>query len=111
VWQQRVQRWADSGLTAKEFAAETGVNVHTLTHWKWRLSAAQGRGAATADRQPSPGFVEIAAPPVPSGARTTTSNARPQFELILPSGVEVRVPVDFDAVALHRLVTALEAAR
>jgi hypothetical protein len=35
-WQRRVRRWGESGLTAKEFAAETGVNVNSLTHWKWK---------------------------------------------------------------------------
>jgi hypothetical protein len=32
VWAKRVQRWADSRLTAKEFASETGVNENTLAH-------------------------------------------------------------------------------
>ena len=30
-----------SGLTAKEFAAETGLNAGTLTCWKWRLRRQQ----------------------------------------------------------------------
>jgi hypothetical protein len=29
---------SESGLTAKEFAREIGVNVHTLAGWKWRLT-------------------------------------------------------------------------
>lgn len=37
VWAKRVERLADSGLTAKEFAAEIGVNVNTLAGWRWRI--------------------------------------------------------------------------
>ena len=36
-WAKRGERWSDSGLTAKEFAAATGLNANTLMHWKWRL--------------------------------------------------------------------------
>ncbi len=38
MWTKRVERLADSGLTAKEFATEIGVNANTLAGWKWRLS-------------------------------------------------------------------------
>jgi hypothetical protein len=34
-WQKRVDRWKDSGLTAKEFAAETGINAGTLQFWSY----------------------------------------------------------------------------
>jgi hypothetical protein len=39
VWAKRVERWIDSGLTAKEFAAEAGLKPSTLSYWKWRLRA------------------------------------------------------------------------
>jgi hypothetical protein len=39
VWAKRVERWKDSELTAKEFASEIGVNVHSLLWWRWRLGA------------------------------------------------------------------------
>ena len=32
-WQKRVDRWRASGLTAKEFAAEMGINAGTLQFW------------------------------------------------------------------------------
>src|SRR4051812_10046572 len=37
VWAKRVERWQDSGLTAKEFAAELDVSPNSLTFWKWKL--------------------------------------------------------------------------
>jgi hypothetical protein len=36
-WAMRVERWKASGLTAKEFAAETGLKASTLTFWSWKL--------------------------------------------------------------------------
>jgi hypothetical protein len=30
TWAKRVERWRDSGLTAKEYAAELGINVRSL---------------------------------------------------------------------------------
>ena len=32
MWAKRVERWADSELTAKEFAAEVGINAGTLVY-------------------------------------------------------------------------------
>ncbi len=41
-WAKRVERWRDSGLTAAEFAAELGINAHSLSWWKWRLARGAG---------------------------------------------------------------------
>jgi transposase-like protein len=56
VWAKRVERLADSGLSAKEFAAEIGVNANTLAGWKWRLRAGRGRceaSSGSAQRAPA----------------------------------------------------------
>jgi hypothetical protein len=39
-WRTRVERWRDSGLTAREFAAETGINAGTLQFWSYKLRKA-----------------------------------------------------------------------
>lgn len=104
-WAKRVERWKDSGLTAKEFAAETGLNASTLSYWKWRLGAEQ-RGDRPADarrpkksrparrapkvRPKTPTFVEVTAP---------TPAAEP-LELVMPGELRVRVPVGFDEATL-----------
>jgi hypothetical protein len=36
-WTKLAQRWKESGLTAREFASETGLKATTLSHWKWRV--------------------------------------------------------------------------
>jgi transposase len=106
VWAERVERWRDSGLTAKEYAAEAGVNAHSLSWWKWRLSSgATARGRAPRRRRsiPAPAttspltFVEM-----------TTTVAREPLEVVLPSSIRILVPSTFDAPTLGRLLDVLE---
>lgn len=110
VWAKRVERWADSGLTAREFAAEIGVNANTLAHWRWRLNARSVAKPRPAARSTAPAFVEVVAATGVVGASTEESPVAPEpFELVLPSGVRVRVSAAFDGGALKRLVATLEA--
>jgi hypothetical protein len=111
LWAKRVERWKDSGLTAKEFAAEVGINAGTLSHWSWRLgresrSTPRKRPAQAAKkksaRKPSPDpvqFIEVSPPQVTEG----------RFEIELRRGHRVFVPACFDAKALQQLVDVLEA--
>lgn len=126
-WAKRVARLQDSGLTAKEFAAKTGINASTLAYWRWRLSVAERAGnadngqpargtssaascrktrttcAVKAAATTSPEFVEI------SMAAVTTPP--PMLELLLGKDVRVRIPADFDEAALTRVLRAVGAAR
>ena len=83
----------ESGLTVEQFAAEAGLKADRLRRWARRLRAA-GR----------PLFVEVAAPPARAAA------VPERFEVELAGGRLVRVPREFDARALQRLVEALEGA-
>jgi hypothetical protein len=102
AWAKRIERWKDSGLTAAEFASETGINAHSLSWWKWRLGT-EGQPDAPRRRprrkaQPRPlTFVELAAP--------VRSEA---LEVVLASGRCIRVPVGFDTATLERLLGVLE---
>jgi transposase-like protein len=51
VWEPRVRRLRESGLTVAEFAAELGVNPKTLTYWKWRLGKEASAGRPRRSRQ------------------------------------------------------------
>ncbi len=119
-WAKRVERWKDSGLTAKEFAAEAGLKASTLSYWKWKLDSEDDeRGSARGGTQgkrrrrhaatsvPKVGFVELS---TSSLARSGTTTTESMLELVL-GGVLVRVPVGFDEAMLTRLVRALQAAR
>ena len=106
AWAKRVERWRDSGLTAKEYAAEVGVNAHSLSWWKWRLSSgakAQGRVPRKRRSAISPAtaspltFVEM-----------TSAVVHESLEVVLPSSIRIRVPSTFDASTLGRLLDVLE---
>ena len=118
-----VERWKDSGLTAKEFAAEAGLRASALYYWRAQLSAKENRCAearAQSTQQPRP---SRAAPPAEPAL--ASAPAAPQFvelpvaavtqapamlELML-GDVRVRVPSGFDEVTLTRVVRALGGAR
>lgn len=107
VWAKRIERWKDSGLTAREFAAETGINANSLTHWRWKLTAEakprKPRSITPAPSAAEPHFVEVVtAAPVPASALEP-------IEVVLVSGLRLRVPIHFDETALRRLVVVLEA--
>jgi transposase len=114
TWTARVERWRDSGLSAAEFAAELGINPHTLKWWKWHLGAkasppapkralARRESASIAKSTPqiSPlTFVEL-----------TAAVVGDPLEVVLPSTVRVRVPRGFDSATLVRLLDVLEPRR
>ena len=102
VWKRRVEAWGRSGLTAKQYAAQIGANPNTLAHWKWQLGA-QARAARSG---PRPAFVEVVAAPRLAPAEPAPGHEG--IELVLPSGLRIRLPPDFDATALRRILDAVE---
>lgn len=105
-WVKRVERWAESGLTAREFASELGCNPKTLQYWKYRL----GREV----RQGSPDMATRAtnrrngAAPVAFVELASLAHASASVELVLRGGaVRLLVPANADLAALTRLVDAL----
>lgn len=112
TWAKRVERWKDSGLTAREFAAEIGVEPGALTNWKWKLRIEQGKSrcgvAAPIMRlvdRPAPKTAESAAP------KTAESAAPSPLELVFANGVVMRVATGFDEATLLRVVDLLGARR
>ncbi|MDH5670652.1 MAG: hypothetical protein OEZ06_00790 [Myxococcales bacterium] len=124
-WAKRVERWNDSGLAAKAFAAETGLKASTLTYWKWRLN--RERNATS----PSPSAPACASSPTlprrPRGQRRSKTTQRlptlleipavavmstpATLELVVSAKRRVRVPVGFDEDTLRRLLGVLETAQ
>ena len=112
-WAKRIERWQDSGLTAKEFAAEIDVPATSLSYWKWKLRQdARAPGAASAEEvitdlpkrrrrsAATPRFLELV-------ERPTDLDVAPMLEVVLCTGVVVRVPSQFDEATLRRVATLL----
>lgn len=104
-WAKRVERWSDSGLTAKEFAAEISVNAGTLSQWKYKLrrqTASENRAQQRLSREKliPPGFLRV----VPVEAKAVAPATG--FEIVFGGRTVVRVPNDFDEAVLIRLVRA-----
>lgn len=119
VWEKRVGRWRDSGLSAREFAAEIGVNAQTLAHWAWQLGRGEPRRASSASPRRRPRTIApVAAPPSPvawlevvadeGGDRREGVASTPALELVLRADRMIRVPVGFDAESLRRLIAVVE---
>ena len=115
-WCKRVARWQRSGLTAREFAEQAGLNAHTLTFWKLRLGRERREAAPTPDaikpRAPQPAaFVEFVTGTAPATSPPMKLAAE-CLEVLLADGVRIRVPRSADKAAVAvvaSLVAALEA--
>jgi hypothetical protein len=76
-----------SGLSVAAFARSSGIHVQRLHSWKKKLS----KSAKTA----TPAFIEV-----PHRAAAT-------IEIVLPSGIVIRVAETVDAEAVRRIVGAI----
>ena len=112
VWEKRIERLRSSDLTFAEFAAETGVNPHSLKQWKYRLDR-EARG----EPWPPPRNKARRTPRETSTAKKARSVPRPRFtEFSLPQSPDIRrevagatlhLPANFDDDALRRTLRVL----
>lgn len=111
VWAERVEQWRRSGQPAATYAAQIGVNATTLGNWirKLRQGDAGGSRQQRSREERTVGgsrsaagvsFVELVAPLEPAAVE--------RFEVVLRSGVQLRVPAGFECGALRRLLDVLE---
>lgn len=119
-WEERVTRWQESGLSAKQFAAEAGINHRTLAYWKYRFRKEGAARSASPTVASSGGFVEVPQAEVVVVQRKPTrgdaalrragqaAQVSQPLEVRLPGGVSVVVPTGFDPATLKRLLAVLE---
>jgi hypothetical protein len=111
-WRDLIEQWEASGATQEAFCEARGVAVASLRWWKWRLGV-EGAGEARRPQgrlsQPGPvsgpAFVPVRI--VERGEPCGASSPGGAFELSLPGGVRLRVPGDFEAESLARLLVVL----
>jgi hypothetical protein len=104
-WRKRVDRWKDSGLTAKEFAAETGINAGTLQFWRYKLARGTPASVRRRARRAAASIVSSIVEVRPAAPAAEES----RFEIEIGNGRRVRVPMVFDATALRSLLSVLDA--
>lgn len=93
-WAKQVTLWQQSGLTLREYSANSGIGASSLKNWKWRLGV-EARQQTTNQR----GFVEVMQlAHVPSE----------KLELVYRDGLRVSIPVGFDEATLRRLLSVVE---
>ncbi len=92
-WREHIAAQARSGLSIRDFCASRGVSEPSFYAWRRELA----KRDALAAKRTRPTFVPIQV--LPSAA----------IEVVMPSGVIVRVPAGADGDLAIRLVAALRA--
>jgi transposase len=91
-WQQRLERFRHSSLTVPAFCDREGISAASFYTWRRRL---QQDPTTPAD---APRLVPV---------RLVTPPAASPVELLLPSGVVLRLPPDTDLAWLQQLLPLL----
>ena len=114
-WRQMLRQWQTSGLSVREFCTQQQVSQASFYFWR-RIIAQRDQQAGNhmpatpdnndtdstsnqADASDPPLFVPV--------TLATPAKAEPPLELVLASGMRVRVPVGFDDSTLRQLLTLL----
>ncbi len=118
-WRRQHQSWLGSGLTQAEFCLEHDLSLPSFCWWRWKLKKeGEPVAARAAPVESSDSSLRL----VPVRVVDSEVERRPLmpaspddlasvFEVVLDSGTCIRVPGDFDADALGRLLRTLEAVR
>jgi len=108
-WRSLIAELEQSGEDLRSFCGARGLHPPRLQWWRWRLRVSRAVEAKPHGEKPRPGtretalaFGEVSLP----GARAAIDG----FELRWSDGLTLRVPTGFDAAALRRLLSVLEAA-
>ena len=107
-WRERVGRCRASGLKVAEFAKREGVKTKQMTWWMGelrRLEEGRPRRRGFAEVDAAPRFVALEVATMASVPPAATP-----IDVVLRSGLALRVTHDFDEATLRRLVSMLEGA-
>lgn len=94
---------AASGLSVAAFSKRTGVTPNRLQYWRTRCR----KGGVSQPAAPV-GFREVVVTPRAITGRPVTGESSWLAELASAGAWRVRVPRDFDAASLERLLAVLE---
>lgn len=93
-WKEAVDRWRESGLSMRAFAAREGLSAQALRYWRHRFA-----------EEPEVEFapVKVVEPVVP---RSAASEA-PVFDVRFGDSTGIGVPAGFDEAELRRLISVV----
>jgi transposase len=94
TWIERLERFARCGLSPAQFCAQEGVSLPSFYSWKRRLAADGGVSAPNSPADPPLLPVRLQPPNAP-------------LELVLPTGVVLRIGPGCDLALVRSLVEIL----
>jgi hypothetical protein len=94
-WRDTIAAWKESGQSVTTFCTARGLGESTFFAKRRELAREGQSPNAPIPRRPSPSFAAVRVIPDPT------------VEIVVPSGVILRVSVGADAAAVARLVFAL----
>ena len=103
-WQERILEWEPSSETARAFCERHDLVLSTFRWWCWRLRQDEKNGSSAKAEEPTP-WVELS--PIELPTKDETSALASDLMLVLGDGIEIRVPIGFDAPTLERLIRTL----
>jgi hypothetical protein len=95
-WRDTIAAWTTSGQSIRAFCAARGISEATFFARRRELATRERPSHSTTPDRP-PTFAAVRVFPEPAA------------EVVLPSGLVVRVPIGADTAAVARLVAALGA--
>jgi len=109
-WHQQIRRWSKSGLTQVEYCLREDLSLAAFRWWKWHLGQQDPSWPPTScgGAMVKPRLLPVRLIPSPSLSPTSSESV---FEVVLKSGYRIRVPADFRAADLRRLIEAVEGPR
>lgn len=115
-WRGQHEAWLRSGLTQVDFCEQRDLSLAAFRWWRWKLKSEDSGSTAPAaplERNATMRLVPVRVvdsetpSPMPPSCPASI-NAPSCFEVLLKSGLCVRIPRDFDAESLSRLLRTLE---
>lgn len=104
-WQPHIQRWRSSGLKTKMYCQQHSLNHDQFKYWQYQLAPDTKKAQKKKTRQAKL-FTEIK-PSVSTAFLPRSSNV---FELLMPKGYCLKIPLPFDPSALAQLIQVMDKA-
>lgn len=94
-WQEKVNEYIGSGLTQREFCRQQDVSYWSFNSWHRRLATPKETG-----------LVEVT-----DRVQAAQTSPAESIEILLQSGLRIRIPEQFNPEALALIVDTLEGRR